>query len=769
MSSRLMVNLIEPSEIVIPDTDGSGTPDTGIFSIGQGTNNVQNSNALIITVIGLAVLLAIVAIAILLIKRHKKQKLVNNLGSSYNGMTLNTKRHLVPKLAGLFVLVLITVFGFLNYNEKHMTNNVEAASNTLTVTTKDVTSVNIVVEDEAAFGVGESTVTVDAATDNGYTLMAYVDSNTTSLTNSESDDAIEMLETSYSQALTDNTWGISLIKPESQDQAVFRGLPTAEKDAMIVNVSSTNPTEAGDAVTLYYAAYVTPDLEYGTYEGATINYIAVPQVIDTDDVTVRYHGNGFYFDEAKTQDTNTVVYGEACKLSYIDVSGGCSTVYVGNDTEISKSPNINDDGIASDGYDSYLDEDYVYIDSVSFSGADMLKVDLVYGLETDYDYLYVFEGNDITKENWYNNKDYVTILNEYGDNEYGDPGEDDDEYLPGGETTLFIEGDAVSFVLSTDGADDYYGYYATISPVYLNKPDGVQTKEDKICHFVKSDNVSDDGEKEESYYSEAELLQTVSIPGADKIKVEVDYAITTNVAEFDIVKGVWNGEYTDYFDERLIFSTYYGGSDQAGSEEFTVDDGAVTFKMMSWGEPIDEYDYGFYARLYPIYTEEHEGTIPMQDCAFDLKDGVYKRVVAPIDYGEQWYLIVEIEGDDYYGYPWSFYSEDEIMKYIMGHIDYYAGRTVDIYAKAYYWIVYDGNGGIPVYSGEWNDAWAKQWINADYHTSIWGNLYYRDGYGFLGWNTRPDGSGDWYYPDDPISSEGHVGETLTLYAQWALY
>ncbi len=767
MSSRLMVNLIEPSDIVIPDTDG-GTPDTGIFSIGQSTNNVQNSNALIITVISLAVLLAIVTVIILLIKRHKKQKLVNKLGGSYNGMTLNSKRHLVPRLAGLFTLVLIAAFGFLNYNEKHMTSNVEAVSDTLTVTAKDITSVNIVVEDEAAFGVGESTVTVDTATNSGYTLMAYVDSTTTSLTNTESDDVIEMLETTYSQALTDNTWGIAFTKPESQDQTVFRGLPTAEKDAMIVNVSSTNPTEAGDAVTLYYAAYVTPDLEYGTYEGATINYIAVPQVIDTDDVTVRFHGNGFYFDEAKTQDTNTVVYGETCKLSYIDISGGCNTVYVGNDTKISKSPNINDDGVAEGGYDDYLDDDYLFVDHVSFDGADMLMIDLTYGLETDYDYLYVFESDDITKENWYNRReDATTVLNEYGDNEYGGPGMEDDEYLPAGETTLFINGDSVSFVLSTDGADDYYGYYANIHPVYLNKPEGIQTKEDKICHFVKSDNVNEDGEKEESYYPDANFLQTVSIPGADKIKVEINYAINTDGAEIDVVRGVWNGEYDDYSDERMVFSTYYNDADPTGSEEFIIDDGAVTFKMISWDELIEGYDYGFYARLYPIYAEEHEGTIPMQDCIFGRKGGTFMRVVAPEDYYEGWYLFVEIEGEDYYGEPWWFDSEVEILDYIMGHIDYYAGRTVDIYARNYYVIAYDANGGAPIYD-DWNPNWAYQRVYEFYDNSIWdGYIFKREGYNFVSWNTRPDGSGDWYYPNTLISAEGHLGETLTLYAQWA--
>ncbi|WP_276937206.1 InlB B-repeat-containing protein [Faecalibaculum rodentium] len=39
----------------------------------------------------------------------------------------------------------------------------------------------------------------------------------------------------------------------------------------------------------------------------------------------------------------------------------------------------------------------------------------------------------------------------------------------------------------------------------------------------------------------------------------------------------------------------------------------------------------------------------------------------------------------------------------------------------------------------------------------------RDGYTFVGWNTKPDGSGDWYQND----SEYKVTDNVTFYAQWA--
>ncbi len=744
MSSRLMVNLIEPSDIVIPDTDG-GTPDTGIFSIGQGTNNVQNSNALIITVISLAVLLAIVTVIILLIKRHKKQKLVNKLGGSYNGMTLNTKRHLVPRLAGLFTLVLIAAFGFLSYNEKHMTSNVEAANNTLTVTTEDITAIDIEVEDEAVFGMGETKVTVTTATDNGYTLMAYVDSSTTSLTNTESDDVIEMLETSYSQALTDNTWGISLTRPESQEQTIFRGLPTTEEDAMVVKVSGSDATEANDETTLYYGTYVTPDLEYGTYDGVTINYVAVAHVIDTDDITLRFHGNGFYFDEAKTKDTNTVVYGTSCEMFY--VGGNCRKVYTTEQPHtIVKTSNILDDGTQDGAYP--IDEIY---QSISIPGADAIKIEVNYAISDQQGSVGLDMARGVLD---YNDFRYdAEIYTGYGD------------YAAGEETFVF-DSDAATilFWASSEPIEDYdYGFYARVYPIYYEQPESVNTIEDTLCYIVKSKNIDDDGNATGLYEYENWITKPITIPGATHIKVEIDYALTEE-AEIEIVEGFEHGDWNSWED------LYAYNENISGTKELFFDGDTVTFDYGFWDEPVEGYGYGFFAKLYPAYDEEQEGTVPAQNCAFGIKDGAFEEFVVPDDYpfpDKQWYLIVEIEGEDYYGQPRMFYGQFRMLDYIMARIDYYAGRIVDIYAAGYRIINYDANGGVPSYD-DWEPVWNRQWIGEfDGNRSIWNSDYLKkDGYVFVGWNTRPDGNGDWYYPDDPISAEGHLGETLTLYAQW---
>ncbi len=780
MSSKLLVNLIDPNEIVIPDTDGggsSGTPDTGIFSIGQSTNNVQNSNALIITVISLAVLLAILTVIILLIKRHKKQKLVNKLGGSYNGMTLNTKRHLVPRLAGLFALVLITVFGFLNYNEKHMTNNVEAASDTLTVTTEDITAIDIEVEDEAVFGMGETKVTVTTATDNGYTLMAYVDSSTTSLTNTESDDVIEMLETSYSQALTDNTWGISLTRPESQEQTIFRGLPTTEEDAMVVKVSGSDATEANDETTLYYGTYVTPDLDYGTYEGVIINYIAVPNVI-SDDIAVNFHGNGLYFDEAGTKDVNIVTYGQSCEIAY--VGGKCRKVYTTEEPyTIVKTSNLNDDGTQNGPYPaSYWDDDddlgvLSLNQVVSIPGADAIRVEIKYGLSGDdrSDYFYVFNGNfDWNNDSWPSEYFYIYV----GDNKNS-------------EETYDIVGDTITFVLESfydepvEGYD--YGVYAKVYPLYNTKPEGIETIETTACNFVKSENLDDEGNKiephpYEMYYEDYDEwdnyynYQTVTIPGAKRIKVVVDYALTAAYV------GITEGYPTSYGRTEYIDPWDQSGVDTptiAGTSEYMFEGSTLTFRMTAYEEPIDGYDYGFYARLYPYYDEELEGTMPDVSCPVARKDGTYSIPVGSnLSYDDtRWYIVFKEKNRDIF-HAYSFFGEKSVKELLQMYYNGYdssAGPeieipihngTADVYLYRPYNVYYNANGG----SGSMDSNWEVfPYTN---NQSIYDNNYTRSGYTFIGWNTDPNGYGTWYYPGDPIYNLAEPGGKIILYAQWQL-
>jgi len=777
MSSQLVVNLIDPNEIVIPDVipdTGGTTPDTGIFSIGGYTSDaLNNSNALIITVASLAILLAIVAIAVLLMRRHKKQSQVNGFSSSYTSMKLGTKRQLLPRLVGLFVLIFVTVFGFLSFNNKHMTNNVEAlGDDTLTVTAESITSIDIEMEDEAVFGVSESKVTVTTATETGYTLMAYVDGDDNKLVNNSEDLAINMLETTYSQALTDNTWGIALTEPSSQNDTLFRGLPTTEKEAMVVKVSGSDATTADDETTLYYGAYVTPDLEYGYYTGVTINYIAVPNVIE-DDITVHYHGNGYYFDEAGTKDVNTVTYGQSCEVAY--VGGKCRKVYTTEQPyTIVKTSNLNDNGTQNGPYPaSWYDENDLGVLSldqvVSIPGADAIRVELKYGLsgDDDSDYLYILNGNyDWNNDSW----------------PYGGYIEIDAYDNITGEETYDVVGDTITIILQSfwdepvEGYD--YGVYAKIYPLFNTEPEDIETIETTVCNFVKSENLDDEGNQisphpYEQYYEQYDEwgdyynYQTVTIPGAKRIKVVVDYALTA--AYVGIVEGYPSSygrtEYIDPWDQSDADMPTI-----AGTSEYMFEGNTLTFRMTAYEEPVEGYDYGFYARLYPYYDEELEGTTPDISCPVARKDGEYS---IPVGYNQyyseaEWYFVYDL-GDGVLR-PYEFYGEENAIALIQQYYNYLAsgetglpisGNVFDAYLYRNYRVYYGANGG----SG---NTWEQYILPYTNNNSIRSNGYTRSGYSFIGWNTSSDGNGTWYYPGDPIYNLAEPGESITLYAQWQL-
>ncbi|MBR6505595.1 hypothetical protein IKT18_02025 [Candidatus Saccharibacteria bacterium] len=277
MSSKLLINVNDATPSVIPDTSA---PDTGMFSVSH-TDGVSFNASMVLPIIGIAALvIAIVVGAIIAISRRKK----------VNRFTTHTNKHLVAKLTTLSVVVLLGALGVLNADK--LTSMVNAADNseedTLTITASDI-KIDVDLNDKAVFATGESVVTVDSATRGGYTLMAYVDSITTDLaneTNKSSSSTITMLDANLKtpKALEDNTWGMSITKPSSQEDETFRGLPTSLEDATILK-STEDATVANDKTTVYYGTYITPDLDYGTYSGVTITYIAIANFACNPDAT----------------------------------------------------------------------------------------------------------------------------------------------------------------------------------------------------------------------------------------------------------------------------------------------------------------------------------------------------------------------------------------------------------------------------------------------------------------------------------------------------
>ena len=77
----------------------------------------------------------------------------------------------------------------------------------------------------------------------------------------------------------------------------------------------------------------------------------------------------------------------------------------------------------------------------------------------------------------------------------------------------------------------------------------------------------------------------------------------------------------------------------------------------------------------------------------------------------------------------------------------------------YYTIKYNNNGG----SGTMSDTFAKK----DVYIELSPVKYTRKGYIFVGWNTKANGSGDYYADQQSIVNLTSIGNTITLYAQWS--
>ena len=79
------------------------------------------------------------------------------------------------------------------------------------------------------------------------------------------------------------------------------------------------------------------------------------------------------------------------------------------------------------------------------------------------------------------------------------------------------------------------------------------------------------------------------------------------------------------------------------------------------------------------------------------------------------------------------------------------------YPVVQYTVAFDANGG--------NGTMSDQSTNIDPEPVLEANSFTRDGYSFVGWNTRADGSGI-SYADQGHVNFAEVGSSITLYAQW---
>ena len=395
MNNHIRVHVVEPgSSIIVPNTGG-------VFH-----GESQSGEALPLITAGIIALLIMGAIIVMIIANKKKRK---SFGYS-KGLKMASSR---GRLLALFAL--IAIVGLIPF----VASEIEAQSekevsalgdggDALSIVVDDV-DLDVEVEDEKVFAFTSSGVRVSTPTRFGYDLMVYADSN--ELVSAEGNKITSMDEDEG--ILTDNTWGVSLRRPEDQENGDWMAMPTTIDEAIEARSVST-ATDETSTTRIYYGVYVTPDLPYGDYVGPTINYVAVAKVVEPE-VTMVFSSGDAYFDEARTQKTNTVGFARTCSSE---------TVYVNEEYQTAKTGSYDDKG-------EVTEEEYTFTNenkTIHIPGADRLLVLLEYGISDDDGGILIF---NTANEAEFGEETIVDGMNGFGDK------------------TVEVEGDTVTIATMT--------------------------------------------------------------------------------------------------------------------------------------------------------------------------------------------------------------------------------------------------------------------------------------------------------------------------------
>ena len=317
--------------------------------------------------------------------------------------------------------------------------------------------------------------------------------------------------------------------------------------------------------------------------------------------------------------------------------------------------------------------------------------------------------------------------------------------FPGGTTT--------NRVVYETTCDEEYGY---VSNTYQE---------------VMFSNISTGGVKNEPYSDSEDILQNIPLNGAKAVKIVIDYGVTIDTMDIDFIGGDWDGDWENYNWSEWQDHYFYSEDNISGTETFVLNldsSYTLTIRATSWEAPVAGYDYGFYAKIYPIYDEPTEGSVYsliQRTCSYHPVSGTYAETTT---WNEYWFK----KEDDDDEYPPTFSYEEDLMYYLVDNEEL-LGTTIVIYAHNPYTINYDGNNATAgTMNGFYNDLGDN--ITKETTTTLIAPNFYKTGYGFAGWSENPNatvnGSSKIYGPNEE-ATEGELNfdattHETTLYAVW---
>lgn len=277
---------------------------------------------------------------------------------------------------------------------------------------------------------------------------------------------------------------------------------------------------------------------------------------------------------------------------------------------------------------------------------------------------------------------------------------------------------------------------------------------------VETSNLTN-GVQNGGYTDSESVLLNRTFTGASKVKVVVDYSITFDTATLVAIGDTWDGNWINYdYDEwgNDFIDSYDSIS---GTKTYIFNSDTVTVYIESLGVPESGYDYGFYARVYPIYTTEQSGTEETSICSLVTQMGTYAQTTT---WNGKWYMVAEDQ------LIW-FENEAAVLDYIETNESTLAGVVIDAYAYNPYFINYNGNGAT---AGTMNGFYTTLDTDTAYSTAdLMAHNFKKIGYGFAGWSADPNatvnGNSKIYGPNEKIEGDELTfdnNRTATLYAVW---
>ena len=194
-------------------------------------------------------------------------------------------------------------------------------------------------------------------------------------------------------------------------------------------------------------------------------------------------------------------------------------------------------------------------------------------------------------------------------------------------------------------------------------PDGTYIA--TTSEVIETSNLAD-GVQNGSYANGEEITETKTFDGASKVKVEISYGISSDTILAVVPDTLQNAtsENTDYIS--------MGESNLSGAFTKTYDGNTVSVGFVAEAAPTsgEGYDYGMYAKFYPIYDTEQPNTVENSRCRYIADNGTYTDTT-PIS---MWYTLDNNNKKIYFN------DESAVLAYLAQNNNNLLSTTIDVYA-----------------------------------------------------------------------------------------